>query len=513
MFSSPQHHNEVRLAPRRHCRDQWPPHARRRLRGRRSAEKLAAVVEDFRASPPSLAVVVLLLLGSSAARGSIGGADARGDGHRDSIRSGIRGDPPAGGQATPPTIRAALIGPSIGPSNRASKPAPAPATRLVLLRNNSLGAKCLDGSPPGYYFRRGKGAGRASWHVHLPVGAWCLDEPSCLRRSRSRLGSTTYWAANAAAAAGRRGKSYPSFTGLLSPSSGVNPAFHAWNLVWLVYCDGGGYTSTRGRVNVGGNRSVHMDGWNIVQAVMQDLRQKRGMAAPARILLSGSSAGGQAVVMLCDRVAAAFPAASTKCFADAAFLADARDRFGQYRWRDMVRQIASLHQINIPSCPKGASSEGPWMCFFPQYALPTVATPIFIYQSLFDLTLIEHGNQLGSNRVYSIKCLKDELFQQQPNVSYLVERKMWDQVAWKDRFCTPEERIALLTMASTVYSELRDIVTVGSSTVGAYIVNSLNHAVIASKDWGSLSVRGMRLRSVFTNWYLDWSKQSVFIDD
>ncbi|CAI7877795.1 unnamed protein product, partial [Closterium sp. NIES-53] len=207
--------------------------------------------------------------------------------------------------------------------------------------------------PPGYYIRRGKGAGRANWHVHLPVGAWCGDGRSCAKRSLNLLGSSTPWAAEAAAAGRGSKKVYPAFTGLLSSSAAVNPAFHAWNLVRLVYCDGGGYTGTRGRIEVAGNKSLYLDRWNIMQAVLQDLRAKRGMAAAARILLSGSSAGGQAVVMLCDRVAAAFPAAYTKCFSDAGFLADAKDRFGQYRWRDSVQQLASFHQINIPTCPRG----------------------------------------------------------------------------------------------------------------------------------------------------------------
>ncbi|CAI5481385.1 unnamed protein product [Closterium sp. Yama58-4] len=354
----------------------------------------------------SVLVLLLLLLSFNTAR-------VDGDG-RAPIGSSIRGK-----ASISDAIAASFEARKTRASTKALKPG---AVRLVLLRNNSFGAKCLDGSPPGYYIRRGRGAGGANWHVHLPVGGWCGDERSCTRRSLNPLGSTTHWAARAPAAGYGRKKAYPAFSGLLSSNAAVNPAFHTWNLVRLVYCDGGGYTGTRGRIDVGGNKSLYLDGWNIMQAVLQDLREKRGMAAASRILLSGSSAGGQAVVMLCDRVAAAFPAAYTKCFSDAAFLADAKDRFGQYRWRDNVQQLASFHQINIPPCPRDS-----WMCFFPQYALPTVTTPIFIYQALFDLVLIPYGNQLGQNSAYNTKCLRGELFQQRPNVSQIVERKLWDQ--------------------------------------------------------------------------------------
>ncbi|CAI7858536.1 unnamed protein product, partial [Closterium sp. NIES-54] len=302
----------VQHAPLRHC-FKLPPRARRRplLKGlvgpHQTPLLLAAKTPSARLPSIRIPVLVLLLLSFNTAR--VDGDD----------RAPIAGGSSIRGEAS---ISDAFADSFEARVTRASRKTQNPgAVRLVLLRNNSFGAKCLDGSPPGYYIRRGKGAGRANWHVHLPVGAWCGDGRSCAKRSLNLLGSSTPWAAEAAAAGRGSKKVYPAFTGLLSSSAAVNPAFHAWNLVRLVYCDGGGYTGTRGRIEVAGNKSLYLDRWNIMQAVLQDLRAKRGMAAAARILLSGSSAGGQAVVMLCDRVAAAFPAAYTKCFSDAGFLA------------------------------------------------------------------------------------------------------------------------------------------------------------------------------------------------
>ncbi|CAI5505461.1 unnamed protein product [Closterium sp. Naga37s-1] len=166
---------------------------------------------------------------------------------------------------------------SIPPSNSRCPPFASPSPLAFLFLSFPFGlfqplsfAPPNPRSPPGYYIRRGRGAGRANWHVHLPVGAWCGDERSCAKRSLNLLGSSTPWAAEAAAAAGRGSKKvYPAFTGLLSSSAAFNPAFHAWNLVRPVYCDGGGYTGTRGRMDVAGNKSLYLDGWNIVQAVLQ----------------------------------------------------------------------------------------------------------------------------------------------------------------------------------------------------------------------------------------------------
>ncbi|CAI7873633.1 unnamed protein product [Closterium sp. NIES-53] len=137
-----------------------------------------------------------------------------------------------------------------------------------------------------------------------------------------------------------------------------NPAFHSWNLVVMLYCDGGGYMSIRGpvlvRVGPGKQRMIHMQGWNNVQAVMHDIKLNRGANAATRVLLSGCSAGGQAVIMLCDRMAAAFPAAATKCLSDSAFITDAKDRLGERHARQYVKEVATTHNINIPNCYTGA---------------------------------------------------------------------------------------------------------------------------------------------------------------
>ncbi|CAI5971739.1 unnamed protein product [Closterium sp. NIES-64] len=268
-------------------------------------------------------------------------------------------------------------------------------SRLILLPNNSFGGRCLDGSPPGYYFRPGTGSGRLRWHIHLLGGGWCASEGECVNRTLTSVGSSKYWAADPGFP---KGKQYaPKMRGILSERRRSNPAFHSWNLVVMLYCDGGGYMSIRGPVRVhvgpGKQRMIHMQGWNNVQAVMHDINLNRGANAATQVLLSGCSAGGQAVIMLCDRMAAAFPAAATKCLSDSAFITDAKDRLGNRHARKYVKAVATTHNINIPNCYTGGRVQRSWMCFFPQYALKTVSTPIFLYQSLFDKILIAYDGK------------------------------------------------------------------------------------------------------------------------
>ncbi|CAI5535886.1 unnamed protein product [Closterium sp. Naga37s-1] len=50
-----------------------------------------------------------------------------------------------------------------------------------------------------------------------------------------------------------------------------------------------------------------------------DLQANRGIRSASRLLISGSSAGGQAVVHLCDTIAAAVPSANARCVVDSGF--------------------------------------------------------------------------------------------------------------------------------------------------------------------------------------------------
>ncbi|CAI5933552.1 unnamed protein product, partial [Closterium sp. NIES-64] len=226
--------------------------------------------------------------------------------------------------------------------------APPATPRLVLLANNSFDAKCLDGSPPGYYFRPGTGSGKSMWHIYLPHGGWCFSPDQCLRRSKAYLGSSTFYPQDPTNV-----NLSPGFYGMLSSNSSINPHFHNWNLVRLIYCDGGGYSGTAGRVEVGSNgnsTTIYLDGWKIVQAVIQDLKSKQGIRSADQILLVGSSAGGQAAVALCDRIAGAFPWAATKCVSDSGFFIDSKDRKGGNTWRANAQSLVNLHKPSWPAC-------------------------------------------------------------------------------------------------------------------------------------------------------------------
>jgi hypothetical protein len=56
----------------------------------------------------------------------------------------------------------------------------------------STGAKCLDGSPYGYYFVPSPTHSK-KWTISIEGGGWCIDELSCTERAEGSLGSSKHF--------------------------------------------------------------------------------------------------------------------------------------------------------------------------------------------------------------------------------------------------------------------------------------------------------------------------------
>lgn len=64
----------------------------------------------------------------------------------------------------------------------------------VAAQASASGAYCLDGSPPGFYYRAASSPqALTKWKIHVMGGGWCVSESDCLARSSTLLGSTTSW--------------------------------------------------------------------------------------------------------------------------------------------------------------------------------------------------------------------------------------------------------------------------------------------------------------------------------
>ncbi|XP_039831983.1 pectin acetylesterase 9-like isoform X4 [Panicum virgatum] len=241
----------------------------------------------------------------------------------------------------------------------------------------STGAVCLDGSPPAYHLHRGSGAGARSWLLQFEGGGWCNDVRSCADRAGTRRGST------------RLMTKVEVFSGILSNLPSRNPDFYNWNRVKLRYCDGGSFSGDSEYRN--GSSVLYFRGQRIWDAIITDLLQK-GLAKAKNVLLSGCSAGGLATFFHCDSLKERLGGATTvKCLSDAGFFLDLTDISGNNNMRKFFSSLVSLQgvQKNLnKDCQN--STDCPYLCFFPQYALPDIRTPYFILNSAYDVYQFHH---------------------------------------------------------------------------------------------------------------------------
>ncbi|XP_042054285.1 pectin acetylesterase 8-like isoform X2 [Salvia splendens] len=203
------------------------------------------------------------------------------------------------------------------------------------------GAVCLDGTPPGYAYSRGYGAGVDNWHIYLQGGEWCVNVDDCLERTRTPIGTGPT-------------PGNMSFGGMLEDNSTFNPDFYNWNTVHIFYCDGSSFFSNVDEVD------------------------------PA--LLSGGSAGGLATILHCDKFKTLFPNTTrVKCLSDSGFFIHG-EHFVGADWREnRFSDVISTHGLTNLLPPSCTSKFNPTLCFFPENLVQDVKTPLFLIESAFDL--------------------------------------------------------------------------------------------------------------------------------
>ncbi|MCE0481129.1 hypothetical protein HAX54_038544 [Datura stramonium] len=234
------------------------------------------------------------------------------------------------------------------------------------------GAVCLDGSPPAYHLDMGYGTGLRSWILAIDGGGWCYSVKNCHDRSNGTLGSSRIMELQPEA----------TFSGILHNDPTINPDFYNWNRVRVRYCDGSSFTGDVEYVDP--DTKVYYRGARIFKAIMNDLSQK-GMHNAENAILSGTSAGGLATILNCDKFKSFLPEnARVKCVADAGFFVNAKTISGTYDIQDEYQKIVTLHGSakNLPSSCTYIME--PSLCFFPQNVVPYIQTPLFIINSAYD---------------------------------------------------------------------------------------------------------------------------------
>ncbi|CAN6462280.1 unnamed protein product [Victoria cruziana] len=332
------------------------------------------------------------------------------------------------------------------------------------------GAVCIDGSPPAYHLHEGFGSGENNWLLQFEGGAWCNDVRSCWERARTHRGSSLYM------------NRYESFNGILSNDASLNPDFYNWNRVKLRYCDGASFA---------GDSEFHHDavklyfrGQRIFHAIIADLLSK-GMSKAKKALLSGCSAGALSAILHCDDFVSLLPETTTvKCLSDGGFFLDVRDIAGNRTIRSFFEGVVTLQEV-MQNLAKNCTmfQHFPSQCFFPQYAMAHIQTPLFILNAAYDVYQFNH---------ILVPPSADPLGR-------------WGNCKLTPALCTSDEILTLQGFRIDMLSALGSFL--GSHSGGVFINSCFTHCQSEFQDtWyalGSPRLQNKTIAEAVGDWYFE----------
>jgi len=256
-------------------------------------------------------------------------------------------------------------------------------------------AYCLDGSGPLYYHVPGIDSGSTKWYIHFEGGGWCSSLEDCFNRAQTNLGSTL------------QDPPYQYFSdGYFSNIVSDNSLLFNWNKIYIRYCDGGSFSGDN--VSYYGNNTVYFKGKKILDAVFQDLFENRGLDVASDVVVSGGSAGGLASILHGDYVKELVGEdKKVVMLPDGGFFLDFVgtnvDYHSQMRW---VFETMNCRGGVNQKCVDFYGNDD-WKCFFAEYSLPFVVTPVFLLQSKLDSWQII--NILGDTNTSSVNKYGNEV--------------------------------------------------------------------------------------------------------
>jgi hypothetical protein len=184
------------------------------------------------------------------------------------------------------------------------------------------GALCNDHSLPAYWYRPGTGSGAKQWVIWLEGGGDCLDQASCAARASSNAPFIT------STGFGPNGG-----FGVTSFSASINPKLYNANTVVVHYCSSDSWSGDkRAESGVAFDPAVpatwYFRGRRIAIAAVKTLAESvPALASADKILIGGSSAGGEGITLVANDIIPLLPSGAQILFAnDAGFALN----IGQY---------------------------------------------------------------------------------------------------------------------------------------------------------------------------------------
>ncbi|KAG8039200.1 hypothetical protein G9C98_003507 [Cotesia typhae] len=253
--------------------------------------------------------------------------------------------------------------------------------KRVFLSNRSI--TCNDGSQAGFYLRKSHGSKK--WIVFLEGGWCCFDQKTCRHRwikLRNYMTSTNW-------------SETRDVGGILSSNPQENPYWWNVNHVYVPYCTSDSWSGTRSFPN----EMFSFMGAEIVSQVIRDL-VPLGLDTASSLMLAGSSAGGMGVMLNLDRVQnlihheLGLTNTVVRGVSDSGWFLDQEPYppSGGLLPGETVKMGMELWRARMPTNCVAQYPKEPWKCFFGYKLYPTLSTPLFIFQWLFDKAQMKFNN-------------------------------------------------------------------------------------------------------------------------
>ncbi|EDW18030.2 palmitoleoyl-protein carboxylesterase NOTUM [Drosophila mojavensis] len=317
------------------------------------------------------------------------------------------------------------------------------------LTNSSI--TCNDGTHAGFYLR--KQPNSKKWIVFLEGGWHCFDNRSCRARwlRLRHLMTSSQWPETRDAG------------GILSPHAEENPYWHNANHVLVPYCSSDSWSGTRIEPDTRDRDNTwRFMGALILRQVIADLIPLGlGRVPGGELLLVGSSAGGLGVMLNLDRVRDFLVnerklQVTVRGVSDSGWFLD-REPYtpSAVASSEAVRLGWKLWQGLLPEdCTKAHPTE-PWRCYFGYRLYPTLKTPLFVFQWLFD-----------------------EAQMRADNVGAPVTPQQWNYIH---------------EMGGALRSSLDNVSAV-------FAPSCIGHAVLLKRDWVNIKIDDISLPSALRCW-------------
>ena len=266
-------------------------------------------------------------------------------------------------------LRSCLIFVVLGGAERTA------CAELKLLQDvQKSGARCMDGTPAGYYFSGNTSSHQ--WIIDLEGGGECASKEACSPKVLTALGSSKYFKKEIGFGFIARG-----------------PRFQTFNRVFVPYCSQDLWTGQR-RTATNETFSFFFSGHLILDAILTDLERVGGLNEASDIILTGESAGGIGVWPNLDWLAARYSnaVATDAPIAGFYFWADPYTGPGHtssalvdFRETAWPSHVALWQSFVDADC---AAAIEPWRCVLANNTYPFITSPHFIIEAQSDKVVL-----------------------------------------------------------------------------------------------------------------------------